>query len=503
MELPMNTKKDKYVEGLWYFAVFAFFYIWFSQIHPLIVYDADDWTYLAYVRKATPIWGDWNPAKVFPEVIMPFLSNIILHTIVPLVGDYFTGFTVGHALIVSGFITAYAWCFVSLIRRSYSLSRLSSVLAGTLFLTFHFLVFRTQEFDNSYLFRCEDLNCYYNYLLPALLNASLVMFMMNNPRFEAFLQEGSFEKKGFFYILLYFTIFSNMVVSGILAAYAGCQLLLNLLKEGKKFKLVRYVKANFLHLLILLMWFTSAIFELGGGRAAATSSHSLFHRILDTAYCLKEVLIHCNPTFWIWVIVIAILSALQFLLTKERGQEEQTLAGHCITILIAGAALTVYMLILCALVWSGNIYRSEYQFPLFFYGFLLVLLGLGYLLKKQPGLLAALPLLLVFLVSGINTNGRTFEYPLMSDYDPTTCLDISRDILNQYLEADAAGLTETTIYIPMHVEDPVNEDNWPHSISLLDRIGRTLHEQGVIANAIHAEFVADAAVNKRHHIPVP
>ena len=155
MECIMNIKTEKRLEALWYLAIFAFFYIWFSKIHPLIVYDLDDWTYLAYVRKATPIWGDWNPAKVFPEVVMPFVSTIILHTIVPLVGDYITGFTVGHALVVSGFITAYAWCMGSLIKRTFSHSRFTGALVSTFFLLLHFLVFRTEDFNNAYLFHCE------------------------------------------------------------------------------------------------------------------------------------------------------------------------------------------------------------------------------------------------------------------------------------------------------------------------------------------------------------
>jgi hypothetical protein len=59
----------------------------------------------------------------------------------------------------------------------------------------------------------------------------------------------------------------------------------------------------------------------------------------------------------------------------------------------------------------------------------------------------------------------------MSDYGAEACADISRDIVSQYVAADEAGLTEATIHIPMHVADPENEDNWPHSVVLLDRIG--------------------------------
>lgn len=499
----MDTKKERYLEAFWYFSVFFFFYIWFSRIHPLVVYDADDWTYLAYVRKTTPIWGDWNPAKVFPEVVMPFLSTIILHTLVPLTGDYITGFTVGHALIVSGFITAYAWCLANLVRRVFAHSRLTAGLISALFLILHFLVFRTADWNNSYLFRCEDLNCYYNYLIPALLNACIVMLMMHNPRFDQFLLNGNPAAKGLFYAALYLALFSNLVVSGILAAYAGCQLLLSLLKDLKKFRLKDYIKGNTVHLTVLLFWFISAVFELSGGRAASSSTHSLFYRIRETAYLLKDLLFCCNPYFWLVVIVICAGAFLSLLLTRHKEADEKHLLKHLLSICIGGAALLVYMLILCALVSSYYIYRSEYSFPLFFYGFLIVLLSLGYLLKKHPALLVILPLLLLFLVGEINTNGKTFEDSIFSSYGPAVCADISRDILNQYLEADAAGLDETIIYVPMHTADPVNDDNWPHSIVLLHRISNCLYEQGILSRPIQATFVADPAFNARHHIPVP
>lgn len=499
----MNIKKEKLWETLWYLAVFAFFYIWFSKIHPLIVYDADDWTYIAYVRRATPIWGEWNPAKVFPEVLMPFFSNIILHTLVPLTGDYITGFTVGHGLIVSGFITVYTWSLVALLRRSFSLTRLTGILAGTLFLIFHFLIFRTEDYGNAYLFRCLDLNCYYNYLLPALLNAILLMYMMGNPHFNKLMAEAEPAKIGIFYVLVYFAIFSNLVTSGMLAAFAGSHLLLNLLKTVKKFKLTDYIRRNAHWLVILIMWIISAVYELSGGRASSTGSRSLLHLIPEAAYCLKEVLFDCNPLFWFSVFAIAALAIAQFLLAKKKSEDEAVIMGYLIPQFVAGAALLIYMLALCAMVWTGNVYRSEYQFPLFFYGFLVVFLALGYLLKKQPKLMTVLPLLLVFLVSDINTNGKTFADSLMSDYGSEVCADLSRDIIEQYVVADEAGLTETTIYIPMHVADPETEDNWPHSVVLMHRIGAALYEQGILSRPISATFVADPAVNQRYNIPIP
>ena len=499
----MNTKREKLLEAMWYTAVFAFFYIWFSKIHPLIVYDCDDWTYIAYARRATPIWGEWNPAKVFPEVLLPFFSNIILHTLVPLTGDYITGFTVGHALVVSGFITVYTWALVALLRRSFSLSRITGLLCGTLFLIFHFLVFRTQDSGNGYLFHCEDLNCYYNYLLPALLNAILILYMMGNPDFEKLLTSAEPAKIGIFYVIVYFAIFSNLVTSGILAAFAGSKLLLSLLKSIRKFKLTDYVKVNANWLVILAMWFISAIYELSGGRASGSSASITLRALRDTAYCLKEVLLGCNPLFWLSVFAIIILAVIHFLLTRKKAEDEATVLNHLIPLFVAAAALLFYMLALCAMVWSGTIYRSEYSYPLFFYGFLVVFLALGYLLKKRPKLMLLLPLLVVFLVSDINTSGKTFEDSLMSDYGAQACADISRDIVNQYIEADRAGLTETTIYVPAHVADPETEDNWPHSLVLLPRISNALYEQGILSRPISAAFEIDPAVNQRFNIPVP
>lgn len=112
----MKKRKLTGFELVWYLGVFGFLFVWFTQIHPLVVYDADDWTYLAYVRSATPIWGDWNPAKVFPETVMPFFSTVAVYTLMPLLGDYILAQTVMHALVVSISITVYVFCFTELVK---------------------------------------------------------------------------------------------------------------------------------------------------------------------------------------------------------------------------------------------------------------------------------------------------------------------------------------------------------------------------------------------------
>ena len=64
----MEKRLQKPLYAAFFLSIFFFLFFWFFRLHPLIPFNGDDWTYLAYARLATPIWGDWNPAKVFPEI---------------------------------------------------------------------------------------------------------------------------------------------------------------------------------------------------------------------------------------------------------------------------------------------------------------------------------------------------------------------------------------------------------------------------------------------------
>ena len=505
MVIAMLTtqRRQKVAEGLWYLAIFLFFFFWFSQMHPLVVYDADDWTYLAYVRSAAPEWGGWNPAKVFPEVMMPFFSNLGLYFLLPLVGDYITTFTITHALVVSGFLTVYFWSLACLIRRLFSLPRSTTALVTAFFFLLHFLVLRKTEADNSYLFNCGDLNCYYNYLIPGLMNASFVLYLLANPRADRFLQGKPSVWTGLFLVGIYFTVFSNLASSGILAAYAGSCLLLHLIRMRKSFRLSEYLKQNYLYLLILFGWAVSALFELSGGRASSAEGISLMSNIRLSASSFVSVLLECSQAFWWCVAAVAVPALACFLYDRVKGDAQPILSSVLLTMAVAAAALVVYTILLCAVVYPTYIYRSEYMFSPFFYILLPSALALGYLLRKFPALTAVCPMVLLLLATSINTPGKTFREPNMSNWDGAVCTKISQDIVEQVLTADAQGLDEMTLYVPLCVEDLETQDNWPFSLSLVPRISETLYEQGLISRPIHIQAEASIAFNIRHHLPIP
>lgn len=499
----MEKKHQRLPYAAFFLLIFGFLFLWFSQVHPLIPFDGDDWTYLSYVRMATPIWGDWNPAKVFPEVLYPFFSTIAAFALAPLTGDYIDAQTLMHAVVVSAAITGYLWCFAHLMRRVFSCSHVTAGVFTVLFLALHFLVFRTAQENNVHLLHCVSLNCYYNYLLPMLLNASAVMLLLASDKIEVFVKTGRPELRGLFFIVVYLAIFSNLPASGILAAYAGSRVLLALIRQGKRLKLNPFLEETGLFLGILAIWLVSAVFELSGGRAGAAAGGSILAQLHQTCFLLKTVVLESNRLFLGFSGIVVAAALVCMLLGGGVRSLNGKLASVLGTFLISTAALTVYMIVLCAAVGPGKITGSEYLFAIYFHILLLVLLALGYLVERFPRLMLALPLLTVVLISGINTNGNTFAEINTRGLPAERCGELSRYLIEQYQQADQAGQQEMILRLPQFTPDPENGDNWPYTLVLADRISNTMYNHGLTSRLIDITPVIDPEVNARFHIPLP
>lgn len=492
----MNAKKKTLWTAVWYLFLFAFLYIWFTRVHPLVVFDADDWTYLYHDRDAWPIWGEWNPAKVFPEVFFPFCATVGNFLLMPLVGDYVTVMTITHGFVVSVFITAYLFCFSGFLKRLFALDLWGEIFSSAVFLIFHFLALRSQETNNLYLLFCKDVNCYYNYLIPALLNGCLLFTILENPAFDRFLSDGAPGAKGIFLLLMYMAIFSNLVDSVILAVFAGSVLLVDFLKRLKALDVKAFLREHKLYLGIFGAWAISAVFELSGGRAVASASGSLFSRLRDCAYCLLQVLKSCNPLF---LVLCGVLVAAAALILLRCRAEWQTFLRQCILWTVGIAAMVFCIVMLCALVDPIYIYRAEYLFPIFFYCLVPVMLCFGFLLHKLPKLMMLLPILLCVLVSAVDTKDETFQESNTGNLDAGISADISRDLIAQVVAACEAGEKEMVLYVPLWD----TENNWPHATSLMGRIRYALYAHDIIDYPIAITVVPSAEINEAHNLETP
>lgn len=485
-----------------FFLIFAFLFLWFSRIHPLIPFDADDWTYLY-----SPGCTDLGCVESLQSISGSGSSLLFESRIVP-----------GYAFDRGLYHSANSDARFRRQRFHHSLSgmlRLPSasllphfpphrVAAHSTFLIFHFLAMRREESENQYLLYCVNLTCYYYYLLPSLINASLVMCLMNNRAMDSFLKMGNPAQRGCFYVLVYFAIFSNLPASGILAAYAGCVLMLDIVRRLKAHTWNRLFAENAFYLGVLLAWLVSAVFEFNGGRSAnLRGNSSLFVGLFSSCKCLARAFLNLNRIFLLAVVSILLISGLVLILSRGKDDSARRLKPVAAAAAVALAAYAVYLLVLCAAVNPYCLERSEYLFGVFFFGVLLIMLALTFLICRFPKILMVLPILTLSLASAVNTQGKTFLESYFSDLSPAVCADISRDLICQVQEAARQGKMEIDLLVPMYVADPVNGDNWPQTLPIMDKLPDTLYAHGLIDRPIYVNTVADPSMNTRYHIPIP
>ena len=488
-----SIKKEKTVRYIWYAIIFAFMFIWFSKVHPLVPFDGDDWGHLSFARRAVPELTQWNPAKLFPEIFMSVTCTIAAFTIAPITGDYIGAITIMSAFVTSGFITVYIHCFSECLKRIFKVSSNHSILIEALFLILHFLIFRQGDSDNTYLLYCIDLNCYYNYLLPALLNASLVLFMIKNDKMDAL------QNNGLFYVAIYFAIFSNLVDSIILTVYAGSMLICNFVKQAKcKFNWKKCMKSNRIYFLIIVFWGISAVFELSGGRAALAAA--------DTTPFLEKILAVLKGTVvvfsWMHKMFILLAGALVlgafalWIAEKEKKELEDSFLKQVLFWGLMIFVTIIYTVVICAKVSVGNIYRSEYLFALFFFVLVALMFCLAYILRKKPKAVVLLPLGLCILSTYINTNLHTFKESNYLNVSGKLCMQMSKDLVNEMIEADKAGKTDIELKVSLSGQDA----NWPQSYAMGDSMAITLYKHGIVSRMLDVTIVPSEEYNNRYQI---
>lgn len=492
------NKKNNSVELAWYLVVFIFLLIWFTRIHPLSVLDGDDWTYISYSRTALPLWKDWNPSRVLPEVLMPLCSSIAAYALHPLLDDYLLSLTVMHGFVVAGFILMYLVCFGQMLKRLFSLSSLRTVYASALFLILHFLIFRKYDSTNGHMFYCFDLTCVYYYLIPSLLNASVVMCLVGNR--DIFTRAGN-EKKGLFCAIFYFAIFSNLPSGGILAVYSGSVLLTELIQHlWQKGKLSEILKKDLLYIMILAAWLVSAVFEMTGGRAGADMGVTapFMQSLKETLYGLVQLPFRWSHAFILLYAAIAVTTLIILTRSKCRGDMDNQFLSLTVVVIVAIVAIAVYTVMLCAAVDLTYIYRTEYLFGLIFFIFLLGMLAFCYILQKLPQILWGIPIVLCVLASCCNTTSNTYMESNYPNLPPETCYKLTGSIIDQIVLADQEGLTEISVPVPTWA----TPDNWPHPLSIGMGISDALYEHGITRNRISVTCFADTQINETYNIPI-
>ena len=446
---------------VFYTAIFAFFVVFFAHIHPIAPYDGDDWYNIIIERTSYPSLDFWNPTKVFPERLEPFVATLAGYLVVPLVGDYINGLILANAFVVAIFIIVYLFSVQRCIETRFNLSRLTIQALMIVFILLHFLLLRTSGECNEHLWHSNDANCYYHYVIPNMLCASLVLWLMRHD----VRKENNGRTIAILILLTYLALCSNLYSVVILIAYIGALLLLDLRSKSPQVNkptspqggwLITYIRRNAHFLVNIALWGIVQWIESHGIRA---NSYGYMKEPL--IYCLKVTIYNfLTIGYNRWFLVVALLAIVGAKLVDYRR------GGHGLwhvgirqwSILIAAFLSIIYLILLSSRVDPTYVQRGDVIFEFAFFLLFLVILSLAYLCSRLRFAAYFTPLLILFLLFQTHTSGRTYK-DVSEKYAPDLAgsIQIDRDIVRQILDAEAAGMDSVTILVPKY---PYGE-NWP------------------------------------------
>lgn len=484
-----------------FFCLFAFF----TVAHPMYIYDTDDWTYISSHRHALPMTHAWNPTKILPETLMPLAAEIGVRFIMPFSGDYIGAMAYAFAFFVAMFIVLYILAFGRVLKEKFSLDDKVISIMLVIFLLWHFLPFNVNGGGgaNSYLFYSSNVTCYFNYVIPALLNAIMVMYLMTHHQIE-WKNEKRDLRNGFLILAIYLCINSNLFHSAVLMSYIGMRLIVSLAGKiyAKEYKdmqafLTGYILSNFGDLLVSVVWVLSAVMEAKGGRAHMGYGQFL---LKESFNLFVNSIVEMNVFFRFGGTVVIILGLVAFMAARLNGTQGDDECIYCRWLYKNVICLTLaalYLILLCARVSPHYITKADVMIVWMFYLILLVMGSLAYLVKKVRLVCWILPLALYVLIFETIIDEGTYKDTYAIAYSADTIKALDENLIKQVVKAEEAGLDEVEVLVPY-----LRDESWPIAISYGgDRISVSLFRHGITHKQMKIHLVMDQSLNEEFHLP--
>ena len=490
MFLPKKT-----TELVFFGLCFVSLFIFFSYAHPLVPYDGDDWFFLAAIRDAYPYWGGWNPVKVLPETLMPLCGYISAYFFRPIVGDYVTAITVCASLFISITITIYFYSFYRLLDIKFGLPLKGSLSIIVLLVLFHFMIFESNQFNNTYMFYSTNLTCYFHYGLPALVNSILVMYLL---RFENFLMV-DITKNGMILLSFYLAIFSNIYHSVILAVCIFVRLASAFFSNSDEHSInsiKEFAKMNYRWFFVIAIWIVSLIFEANGGRADQIGHSILSLPIKQSLFYLECLLRQTSAGFCIVLFLTSWLSRIIYLKRKNKDYVDYMFRDLVKHSLLCFVLVLVYVILVSAKAFPNHIANADVAISFLFYLFMLLCFSFAYIIQRYPKILCLFPCICFIITVHAFNSDRHFKNSNIRNISPYKCVLVDKDLIKQIVTADKEGKTKMTLVVPKGD----NKDNWPHPVYMGPNISRTLYTHGIISHDIKITIEFDSKINLKYHL---
>lgn len=501
--------RNKRVVVITQLLLFLFLLVYFTQISPLQPFDADDWRYIGGMRIPFPIWGAWNPARVLPELLMPLGGYLGAFIIYPLSGNYLWSLTFAEAIIVSAFIVLTVFLFYKLMVKRFKYSKLFAIAAELFFFLSFFLIFKHPTQPSYTAFWTVDLSCDFYYLIPGLLNASLILFILQYSSFIDSFRKFSNIRKGIFILAIYFAIFSNNQLNIILVS-AVFMLFLNIIFDKDKWLGSSFIesinnlfKQSWLYLVILCLWLISIVFELNGQRASnrtAMVKGSLKEKIAGIFSQFGQLVGSTNFKF-MFVLLILIFIVVIVSIVRSVMQSSKTNSNISLKMIIIGLGclLISFMYLMLVYLKAGNTYasRPDAMWPVIFFFLFTGILSMIDILQNINNIKVFVPLVLV--LEGLIAFNFNYlpKYPINSNHDGTTIYRVNKYMIDQIVRADKEGKSKVIVKVPLEKTEADVPANWPHPFIMGQYLQDTLYSHRMIRSRIHVILKPDKSVSHK------
>lgn len=506
----LNTRwKQLFTEAVFFSGIFIAIFSFSTVAHPLVPYDGDDWANLSLMRKAVPLIHTYNPIKVLPEDLFPLVGTIAANIVSPLIGDYIHAIAITSAVVLGLLICIYMYLFYRLIERCFAVSYSKSMFVTTLFLLFHFTLFYSKDNSIMYLIGSPNLTCLYHYVVPAIVNLCLVLYLarydfsgifvskqiaqLGKPLGTEGIQPASWTLLIF---VIYLAIFSNILLSIISAAYVLSVLILRFLREHKGYTSWQarkaFIKENCFYFCILLVWLISLAFEANGGRARDIGHSVAFLPVFETGKIFLAMILKISKDFW--AIGLLLVGASVYVNHKKKSTNYPViLKMYVLTSLIS----LLYLLLVCTKANSAYVERSDVFISFIIWTVLLLCVSLAYLLKMLPKISVFLPMLVLYFTVEACIGGSNYQKSVISNgLSPEECISVDYDIIQQVQAADRNGDSEVVLRVPKGDDN----DNWPHPMYMGKAFSRTLYKHGLTSKPMNITIQPDIQMNEKYHI---
>ena len=481
--------KNKALNIAFYLCIFIGLFSFFYIAHPMIIFNADDWTYVSYWRRPLPIPGSFNGIKVFPETFFAFVSEIGAYVVYPFLKDYLKSMAFIYALVVSGAILVYVMLLERVIRRVNN-KEWSSRAITLIFLFLHFLIFKNDWTGNEHLFYAQDPNCVFNYILPALLNAGLVLFLMEKEWDGTSISADILQKRvgaagaAALVLAMYLSVFSSMFHNVIFATFCGVKLITFLPKKFNNTELKKFMTNTWFYVSGLVLWLVALIVQAMDQRNAAVKQQESKAGMAEAILGFVKKMGSVNKMAALIIIVIIAIAII-------RAVREKLKMNAMPVIIASGVLTTIYLILMAAVAGKGYIKRSDVLVSAFFWAFTAVALMLAYIMKESRLSLVLLVLTFILGAQSLNYCKSYADYNVFGlAWEQTYAA--GQDILAQFEEADEKGMSE----LELHVTDNEAWNNtWPYPEYVGDAISDTLFRHGIIKKQIKTTVVYDKSKN--------